>query len=153
MSNPVKWIVGVVLAALLFVGGYAFGSRKAGSLEEEVDALRMKAQDADTVRKNSQAEIAKALKGQADENAKQLEAVKADAERSRKELADALAAANDRNAQLEKQRKAGARRTAKGAAPATDLARCNAALTAARLDANACLALAVPKPLVVPLIK
>jgi septal ring factor EnvC (AmiA/AmiB activator) len=152
MSNSVKWVVGVALAALLFAGGYVLGSRKVGPLEEQVEALRVKAQDADTVRKNSQAEIDKALKAQASENAKQLESVKADAERSRKELADALAAANDRNAELEKQRKASAKRKGKGRAQVAELAHCTEVVRG-QLDPAACLALAVPKPNLVPLIK
>jgi|SRR5262245_1844038 len=152
MSNQVKWVVGVALAALLFAGGYVLGSRKVGPLEEQVEALRQKGQDADTARKNSQVAMDKALKAQADENAKQLETVKADAERSRKELAGALAAANDRNAELEKQRKAKAPRKAKGGAQVAEVARCTEVLRG-QLDPAACLALAVPKANIVPLIK
>ena len=152
MSNQVKWVVGVALAALLFAGGYVLGSRKVGPLEEQVEALRLKAADADTVRKNSQAATDKALKTQADENAKQLDAVKADAERSRKELAAQLAAANDRNAELEKQRKASAKRKGKGRAQVAELAHCTEVVRG-QLDPAACLALAVPKQNIVPLIK
>jgi septal ring factor EnvC (AmiA/AmiB activator) len=153
MSNQVKWVVGVALAALLFAGGYVLGERKVGPLEEQIDAMRLKAADADTVRKNSQATMDKALKTQADENAKQLEAVKSDAERSRKELAAQLAAANDRNAELEKQsKKAKAPRKAKGRAQVAEVARCTEVLRG-QLDPAACLALAVPRQNIVPLIK
>src|SRR5215467_4250791 len=103
MSNQVKWVVGVALAALLFAGGYVLGSRKVGPLEEQVEALRLKGQDADTARKNSQAAMDKALK-------------------------TALAAANDRNAELEKQRKAAARRKGKGGAQVAEVARCTEVL-------------------------
>jgi len=153
MSNQVKWVVGVALAALLFAGGYVLGSRKVGPLEEQVEALRQKGQDADTVRKNSQVATDKALKAQADENAKQLEAVKADAEKSRKEQAAALTAANDRVAELEKQRKkAKASRKGKGGAQVAEVAHCTEVLRG-QLDPAACLALAVPKQNIVPLIK
>ena len=152
MSNQVKWVVGVALAALLFAGGYVLGERKVGPLEEQIDALRLKAADADTVRKNNQLAMDKALKTQADENAKQLETAKSDAERSRKEAAAALAAANDRIAELEKQRKATGPRKSRGRPPVAEVAHCTEVLRG-QLDPAACLALAVPKSNIAPLIK
>jgi chromosome segregation ATPase len=165
MFDVLKGIVGVGLAAVLFVGGYKVGGRKVDELEAQLKSIEGAAAIADAKLKSSQDEMDKALKAREAEYAKQSEALKGEAERKAKELSSALAGANARVARQQaeirsnnaKREKLVAQMAAASEAEKKDLQAQIDALDgmnktlAAKADANACLALAVPAPVIEPL--
>jgi chromosome segregation ATPase len=167
MLENVKLIVAGVLGVVLFGGGYSFGARKVDSLEAQIEELKKTGDDAEAKRKNTQAEIDKALKDREAEHAKAIEALKVESSRREKDLGDALAGANTRNAELQSRLKANdAQRARLQAAMATaseprrrelegklQVLKAEDSRIVAQVDANKCLGLAVPDTVIGPLVK
>src|SRR5712691_10916049 len=148
MLGNLKLILGGALAVVIFGGGYSFGARKVAALEAQIQAIKSASDDTEAKRKKSQEGIDKMLK-----------------DKKAKDLAAALAGANSRIASLQAQAGDLDARRAKLAADR------DAAPTAAerkklqdqidaldrekkslmtKVDANACLALAVPEAVIAP---
>jgi chromosome segregation ATPase len=167
MLDKVKLVIAGVIGALLFGGGYTFGARKVDSLEAQIEELKKTGDDAESRRKQTQAEIDKALKDREAEHAKAIEALKAESGRREKDLADALAGANTRNADLQSRLKANEAQRARLQAAmgtASDAQRrvlegklqvlsAEDTKILAQVDANKCLGLAVPGSVIGPLVK
>ena len=165
MLGNLKLILGGALAVVIFGGGYSFGARKVAALEAQIQAIKSVSDDTEAKRKKSQEGIDKMLKDKEAEYAKQAQQLKARADQKANDLAAALARANSRIASLQVRAGDLDARRAKLAADR------DAAPTAAerkklqdqidaldrekkslmtKVDANACLALAVPEAVIAP---
>ena len=157
MADIVKWVLGILLALLLFGGGYGLGSRKVAALEAQIDKIKDAGDTAEERRKRTQAEIDKALKEKEAEHARQAQQLKAEADRKEKELAAALAGTRGRVESLQSQLSAAQAKQAQlgagtDAATAAERKRLQAQIEALKsgVDANQCLALAVPEAVIGP---
>ena len=161
-----KVIAATAVAMLMLGVGYAFGARKVDSLEAQIAAIKREGDDASAKLKKSQDEIAKALKDRDAQYAKQAEQLRAEAELKAKDLSAALAGANQRVASLQAkvsvvdarrakliadQEKASAAGRQRLQEQIDALDREKRTLVAA-VDANQCLALAVPEAVISPLV-
>jgi peptidoglycan hydrolase CwlO-like protein len=165
MLNNLRLILAGAAAAVMFGGGYMFGARKVDALEAQIRAIKSASDDTEAKRKKSQEDISKMLKDKDAEYAKQAQQLRAKADQRAKDLAAALAGANSRIESLQAQVSGLDTRRAKLAADR------DAAPTAAerkkfqdqidaldqekktlmtKVDANACLALAVPEAVIGP---
>jgi chromosome segregation ATPase len=165
MFGNLKWILGAAFTAMLFGGGYSVGARKVDALEAQIETIKREGDTAEARLKNSQAEIVKELKDKEAAYARQTEAQKAEADRNSKELAAALAGANTRIAQLRAEVSTISARRAKLVAEMAAASEAekkklqdqievldrDTKVLVAKVDANECLALAVPAPVLKPL--
>jgi chromosome segregation ATPase len=157
MADIVKWVLGVLIAVMLFGGGYGLGSRKVAALEAQIDKIKDAGESAEARSKRTQAEIDKALKEKEAEHARQAQQLKAEADRKEKELAAALAGTRGRVESLQSQLSAAQAKQAQlgagtDAATAAERRRLQAQIEALKsgVDANQCLALAVPEAVIGP---
>jgi len=165
MYSQLKLIVGTAVAMLMLGVGYSFGARKVDALEAQIAAIKRESDDAAGRLKKSQAEIDRTLKDKEAEFAKQAQQLKAKADQRAKDLAAALAGANSRIESLQAQVSGLDARRAKlvadrDAAPtAAERKKLQDQIDAVdqekktlmtRVDANACLALAVPEAVIGP---
>jgi chromosome segregation ATPase len=162
MLSNLKWILGGVLAVALFAGGYAIGARKVATLEAQIESIKNSGKEADAAQKKAQEEIARTLKDKEAEFARQAQQLKAEADRKAKDLAAALAGANTRIKSLQGQMagiqtqraKLEAQLRTASAAEKTEIQGRIDALDqdqkalVAKVDANECLALAVPEAVI-----
>jgi septal ring factor EnvC (AmiA/AmiB activator) len=160
--SNVKLIGAVAIGALLMGGGYAFGARKVEALEAQIAKIKNESDDAAARLKKSQDEIAFALQERDRVYAKQTEQLKAESERKAKDLSAALTGANQRVASLQAQVSVVDARRAKlvadqEKASASERQALQAQIDAldkekrtliASVDANQCLKLAVPEPVI-----
>jgi len=161
-----KVIGATVLAMMMLFVGYAFGARHVASLKEQIAEIKREGDEATVRLKKSQDEIAKALKDKDALYVKQAEQLKSDAQRQAKELSSALSGANQRVAALQAQVSVVDARRAKlvadqDKASAAERQKLQEQIEAldrekrgliAIVDANQCLALAVPEAVVGPFV-
>ncbi len=162
MLANLKWFIGAGLAALLFAGGYGFGARKVDALEAQIREIKLAADDAEAKRRKNEEEIARILKDKQDEYARQSQQLKAQADRRARDLSAALSSANNRIAALQGEvHEVEARRAQltveRDSASAEERKKYRDQLDAlererkellAKVDANQCLALQVPDPVI-----
>jgi len=167
MLSNLKLILGGALAMLMFGGGYSLGARKVDALEAQIESIKNAGNEAEAKLKKSQEDIAKTLKDKEAEYAKQAQQLKTAADQRTKDLAAALAGATGRIATLQAQvSSVDARRTqlvaelsAASEAEKKKLKDQIATLDqekkalVAKVDANECLALAVPAVVIGPLVE
>ncbi len=160
MVDNLKLIVGTVAAAAAFGLGYGWGAHKVKDLEAQIESIKKTGAEVDAKLKQSQEEMARTLKEKEAEFARQSQQLKAEADRKEKDLTAALASTGGRieslRAQLSaaqaKQAQLGAGTDAGTAAERKALQDQIDALRAG-MDANQCLALAVPEPVIGPLVR
>lgn len=157
MTDMVKWILGALLALLLFGGGYGLGSKRVAALQAQIDSIKDAGDTAEARRQRTQAEIDKALKEKEAEFARQSQQLKAESDRKEKDLAAALAGSRGRIDSLQGQLSAAQAKQAKlgtgtDAATAAERKRLQDQIDALKtgLSANQCLALAVPEAVIGP---
>lgn len=161
-----KLIVALAGAAGLLFIGYTLGARKVGALEAQIAEIRHESDDAAGKLRKSQDEIVQALKAREEEYARQSAQLKSEADQKAKELAAALSGANSRIAVLQAEVSTVDARRARlvadrDAASTVERRKLQEQIDAldrekkdllAKVDANACLALAVPDPVIGPLL-
>jgi chromosome segregation ATPase len=161
LSNLKLILIGV-LAAALFAAGYALGARKVAALETQIESIKNSGKEAVAKQKLAQEEIAKTLKDKEAAFAKQAQQLKAEADQKAKALAAALAGADTRIKSLQAQvagnqaqraRLEEQLRTASAAEKTEIQGRIDALdkdkkALVAKVDANECLALAVPEAVI-----
>ena len=161
MSNLKLVLIGA-LAAALFAAGYALGARKVAALETQIESIKSSGKEAESKQKMAQEEIARTLKDKEAEFAKQAQQLKAEADQKAKALAAALAGADTRikslqgqvaGIQTQRAKLAEQLRTASAAEKAEIQGRIDALdkdkmALVAKVDANQCLALAVPEAVI-----
>ena len=167
MFTELRMIVAAVVAVVMLGVGYSFGARKVSALEAEIKSIKGEGDSEEARRKKAQDAIDKALKDAGAEHAKQMEQLKAEGDRKAKELDAALAGKDSRIADLQAQVSVNKAREAKlradmaKAPPAErkqmqdqiDALRRETTVLSAKVDANQCLALAVPEMVIGPLVK
>jgi chromosome segregation ATPase len=167
MFAELRMIVAAVVAVVMLGLGYAFGARQVGELKAEIKAIKSEGDTEENRRKKAQEAIDQALKEAGAEHARQMEQLKAEGDRKAKALDAALAGKDGRIADLQARVSVNKAREAKlvadvAAAPPGErkglqdqiaaLREENRNLTA-KVDANQCLALAVPEVVIGPLVK
>jgi len=167
MFNNLKLILIGAAAAALFGGGYLFGHHEVDTLKAQIKEIKGEGDYADAKRKAVQVEIDKVLKSKEAEYTRQVEILKADADRRAKELSTALAGAKNTIAALQAQVSANTARRAKlvaamATAPEAERKKLQEQIDAldreksnliTQLDANQCMAFAVPEAAIGPLVQ
>jgi esterase/lipase len=166
ITANVKIIAAAVGAVLMLFMGYTFGARKVASLEAQIAEIKREGDTATAKLMKSQEEIARALKEKDAQYLKQTEQMKSEAARQAKDLSAALSGANQRVAALQAQVSVVEARRAKLVADqekstVAERAKIQEQIEAldrekrglvASVDANQCLALAVPEAVVGPFV-
>jgi len=164
--SKLKLIVGTAVAVAMLGAGYSFGARKVDALEEQIAKLKEESDHAAARLKKSQEDIAKILKDKEAEYDRQSQQLKTVADQRAKELTAALTGANARIASLKAEVSAvDARRVnllaQRDAASAAERKKFQDQIDAldrertgliAKVDANQCLALAVPEAVIGPMV-
>ncbi|MFW2373817.1 MAG: hypothetical protein ACN4GM_11905 [Gammaproteobacteria bacterium] len=168
MMSNLKMGLAAGLALILLFSGYSFGARKVATLESQIATLKREGDDAEFRRTDVQTKIDLALKEKDAEHAKQMALLKAESERRAKKLSTALAGAHTRVTALQEQVRTINTRRSKLVADMTaasspakkqkiqqqiDALDDDEKVLTGKMDANACLALAVPDAVIKPLIK
>jgi chromosome segregation ATPase len=162
MLSNLKLILIGVLAAALFAAGYALGARKVAALETQIESIKTSGKEAEAKQRTAQEEIDKTLKDKEAAFAKQAQQLKAEADQKAKALAAALAGADTRIKSLQGQlagiQTQRARLEAQlGSASTAEKSEIQGRIDAldkdqralvAKVDANQCLALAVPEAVI-----
>ena len=161
--SKLRLIVGTAAAVAMLGAGYSFGARKVDALEEQLAKLRQEFDEATARLKRSQEEIAKVLKDKELEYDRQAKELKSGADQREKALSTALSGANARIESLKAQVSAVDARRARlvkerdAAVSAADRKKAEERIEAAdrekmalvgKVDANQCLALAVPEEVI-----
>ena len=160
----IKFIIAGGVAVALFAVGYAFGARRVNDLEGQLADIRKEEDFAAKKLKQSQDEIAKVIQEKNSLYAVEVERMKAEWNQKEQDLSSALAGANTTVASLQVQLSDADARRAKlvaqmGASSSAERLKAQAQLDAidgerrtlmAKVDANQCLALAVPDPVIAP---
>ena len=147
-------------------GGSSSGARKVATLEAPIKSIKNTGNEAQAKQRQAQAEIARTLKDREAEFARQAQQLKAEADQKSKALTAALAGADTRikslqgqlaSIQTQRARLEAQLGTASAAEKSEIMRRMNAldqdrTVLVAKVDANACLALAVPEAVIAPLV-
>jgi chromosome segregation ATPase len=159
-----KLIIAGGVAVALFAVGYAFGARKVNALEVQLADIRKEEDFAAKKLKQSQDEIAKVIQEKNSLYALEVERMKSEWNQKEQELSTALAGANKSVASLKVELRGADARRAKlvaemGASSSAERVKLQQQIDAIdgerrtltdKVDANLCLTMAIPDPIIAP---